>query len=132
MGGFGVWQWALTHPDRFSTLVPVAGSGLKPGPFAIRGDLCALRQLAIWIVHGAADMHVSVEGADECAERLAACGAAYRFTRYQDADHGKTCNRAYSDPELYSWMVQHVRGTASRNPAEHGAAGDVRPGIVPE
>ncbi len=114
MGGFGAWEWAIRDPSRFAALVPVAGSGLADGDFVLPGDPCVLRELPVWIIHGAADRHVPVRGADECAEALAACSGNHRYTRFPDADHGETCSRAYSDPRLYEWMMQRAldRGRA--------------------
>jgi predicted peptidase len=108
MGGFGAWEWAMRNPSRFAALVPVAGSGFTHGDFVLPGDPCVLRELPVWIIHGAADRHVPVGGADRCAEALAACGGIVRYSRFPDADHGETCSLAYSDPRLYEWMMQRA------------------------
>lgn len=120
MGGFGAWEWAIRNPSLFAALVPVAGSGLSHGELVVPGDLCALRELPVWIIHGAADLHVPVGGADECAEALAACSGNVHYSRFPDADHGETCSRAYSDPRLYEWMMQRAldRENAGAGPGE--------------
>ena len=114
MGGFGAWRWALHRPDRFSALAPVAGSGAGHEEGASLRDLCSLRRLPIWIIHGAADRHVPVEGADAYADALERCGATCRYSRNAEADHGETCRVAYGQPELYHWLMQQRR---SQRPA---------------
>jgi predicted peptidase len=101
MGGYGGWSWALRDPARFAAFAPVAGSRLPGPPDALRG-------LPIWIFHGAADTHVPVAGADECAAALAKAGIPFGYTRYPDADHGSTSRLAYADPELRRWMGRHA------------------------
>lgn len=109
LGGFGAWAWALRRPARFAALAPVAGC-----PAGDEGDdapdaLCTLRDLPIWIFHGAADRHVPVGGADAYVDRLARCGADARYSRLPDANHGDTCRAAYATPELYLWLAGQRR-----------------------
>ena len=107
LGGFGAWAWALRNPGRFAALAPVAGC--EAGGEGALDALCTLRDLPIWIIHGAADTHVPVAGADAYADRLARCGADVRYSRLPDADHGDTGREAYSTPELYLWLASQQR-----------------------
>jgi predicted peptidase len=104
MGGFGTWQWASRSLERFAALMPVGGSAL-PDP----ADLERMKQTPIWMVHSALDQAVPVKGADEVAAALAALGSNFGYTRYPDATHGGTSDRAFSDKALYRWLLAQKR-----------------------
>jgi predicted peptidase len=36
-------------------------------------------------------------------------GADIRYTRYDDADHGQTSDRAFGDQTLYEWLLEQRR-----------------------
>lgn len=110
MGGFGTWQWALRSPERFAALMPVGGHGFAHNRyFAADADLCALRNVPIWMVHGAQDEVVPVAGADEFYNILLGCGANIGYTRYPHARHGMTSDLTYSDYTYYDWLLQQKR-----------------------
>lgn len=112
LGGYGTWVWGSARPERFAALVPVGGSAWFDGLFE-RADLERLRSTPIWMVHGAADQAVSVSGADEVAAALTSIGANFGYTRYPDATHGGTSDRAFRDMELYRWLLAQRRGNGS-------------------
>jgi predicted peptidase len=110
MGGFGVWTWAFEQPERFAALMPVAGSGFKYHDFLPPADFTQVSKIPIWMVHGAQDEAVPVRGADEFAALLDAYGAEYGYTRYPDANHVLTFDRAFTDRVLYQWLLAQKRG----------------------
>ncbi len=109
MGSFGTWTWALRRPDRFAALLPVGGNGLTRDPGLTRVDFAPLKSLPLWMVHGAMDQTVPVSGADEFAAKLAALGANFGYTRYPDADHGGSSDRAFSDLSILRWLLAQKR-----------------------
>ncbi len=111
MGGYGTWTWAVKRPERFAALLPVGGSAFIDGVLT-RDDLYCLRALPLWLVHGALDQAVSVSGADDVAAALAEIGANFGYTRYPDATHGGTSDRAYIDPAIYRWLLAQKRNEA--------------------
>ncbi len=108
MGGYGTWAWAVKRPERFAALLPVAGSQFFDD-FLTHDDLKRLRAKPLWLVHGALDQAVSVRGADEVAAALAEIGANFGYTRYPDATHGGTSDRAYTDVAIYRWLMAQRR-----------------------
>jgi predicted peptidase len=126
MGGYGVWVLAFDNPDRFAALVPVAG-GLVP-PFSRRlpsplpGTLQAddpyantaarLKQVPAWVFHGADDPTVPVTESRKIVEALRKAGANVRYTEYESVGH-HSWERAYAEPELWTWLFAQKR---------HGAA----------
>ena len=99
-GGHAVWRWGAAEPERFAAIAPVAG----------RGDVasaCALKDVPAWAFHGDRDDVVPPEGSFAIARAIRACGGYLsRLTIYPDLGHN-AWDPAYSDPELYRWLLSH-------------------------
>ncbi len=129
MGGFGTWQTAITYPDRFAALVPVAG-GIEPigevsaedraklspqvtaavsAPDPYRAYADALRSVPLWIVHGAEDESVPVDASRKIAAALKAAGAVdVNYVELEGVGH-ISMRKAFSDPKLSEWLVKQQR-----------------------
>jgi predicted peptidase len=118
MGGYGVWEVALMQPQRFAALVPICGALMPPGdepslyvtqlagvadPYATVAQ--KLRDVPIWIFHGAKDDQVSPEDDRKTYAAFQATDAPdVRFTEFPDANHN-AWDPAYSQtPELWTWL----------------------------
>lgn len=122
MGGFGTWDIALRDPDRFAALVPICGGLVAPGrpsmnvasvageadPYAAAAR--RLRDVPIWIFHGAKDDTVPPEFSRRMAAALEAADARdARYTEFPDASHN-SWDPAYLDaPDLWPWMFAQRR-----------------------
>jgi predicted esterase len=111
MGGYGTWGVALAYPRRFAAIAPIAGGN----PLAFGGSggydheiVCGLKHLPVWAFHGAKDDVVPLAAEQQIVDELKQCGGNVRLTIYPDADHENSWTRAYSDPELYEWLLQHT------------------------
>jgi len=101
-GGFGTWTYALRHPRRFAALVPIAG-GYEPG--GVPRNICALRNVPIWVFHGALDTIITPYHSEILVQALRACGSkVVRFTVYAGVDHFGSWPRAYASPALWRWL----------------------------
>ncbi|MFI5243342.1 MAG: prolyl oligopeptidase family serine peptidase [Gemmatimonadales bacterium] len=114
MGGYGVWQQLLDHPDVFAAAVTVSG-GLTPS--ADMADLFVdtkghepfgyvaqrVKQLPVWIFHGALDDVVPPVQDRTLVDSLRAAGGSPRYTEYPDVNHG-AWDKAYGDQELWTWL----------------------------
>jgi predicted peptidase len=108
MGGFGVWAMAVEQPQRFAAAVPIAG-GWNSANDSIPRNICAIKDVPIWVFHGEQDEIVLPKKAQLMVNALQQCGVDVRFTLYPDADHRDSFKRAYDDPELYAWLFeQHL------------------------
>jgi predicted peptidase len=107
-GAFGAWAIALREPDRFAALVPIAGGAAFSGN-DIPMNICDLKDVPTWVFHGDLDLNVSVVESIRSVEAMGACGADVRFTRYPDAAHTEAWERAYDDPDLYTWLFAQKR-----------------------
>ncbi|HVI58281.1 MAG TPA: prolyl oligopeptidase family serine peptidase [Luteimonas sp.] len=122
MGGYGTWELALMQPGRFAAMVPVCGAVRQasderalyvtqvaddPDPFAtIAGTL---RDVPVWIFHGALDDVVPLEDDHALVAAFRAAGAKdARYTEFPDANHN-AWDPAYAMPELWSWLFAQRR-----------------------
>ena len=110
MGGYGAWYLATTYPERFAAMVSVSGSGYRT-PFPPGEEtLCRMKDIAVWAIHGALD-----QMSEPDASRLntlalkASCLGEVVWTLYPDEGHIGTYERAYRDPKLYEWLLEHHR-----------------------
>ncbi|MGA2064118.1 MAG: prolyl oligopeptidase family serine peptidase [Thermoguttaceae bacterium] len=101
MGGYGTWSLAAAHPQRFAAIVPICGGG-NPA------DAARLKNLPIWVFHGAKDATVPPERSESMVKALKAAGGNVKFTVYPDAGHD-CWTAAYNDPELYRWLFAQKR-----------------------
>ena len=101
MGGFGTWSLAAAYPTRFAAIVPICGGG-NPA------DAAKLKDLPIWVFHGAQDRTVSVDSSERMVKALKALGSEVKFTIYPDAGHD-SWTATYENPELYQWLFAQRR-----------------------
>lgn len=67
--------------------------------------VAVLKDVPIWAFHGADDQVVHVRQTEELVEVLEKLDAPVRFTKYAGVGHN-SWNRAYSEPELFSWLLE--------------------------
>ena len=102
MGGFGSWQLAADHPQRFAAVVPICGGG-DPA------DADQLKDLPIWVWHGTEDGAVPFEKSQEMVDAIRQAGSdKLRFTALEHIGHN-SWSAAYATPELFDWLNQQKR-----------------------
>ncbi|MBU4491086.1 MAG: prolyl oligopeptidase family serine peptidase [Euryarchaeota archaeon] len=101
MGGFGAWHLAIEYPDRFAAIAPICGGGTPE-------EACKIRQIPVWVFHGARDETVPIEKSEEMVAALKECGGNVKFTMYPEAGHD-SWTETYNNPELYDWFLKHRR-----------------------
>lgn len=108
MGGYGSWFLGMEHPDRFAAMVSLSGSGWRQ-PVLPPGDVCGMADLPIRAIHGAKDL-ISDPPPNQAivATYESVCETDVYFEMYPDTGHFETYERAYRDPELYAWLLQHT------------------------
>ncbi|HEV3166171.1 MAG TPA: prolyl oligopeptidase family serine peptidase [Isosphaeraceae bacterium] len=102
MGGFGTWSLAAAHPEKFAAIVPICGGG-RPT------DASKLKNLPIWVFHGAKDNTVPIARSEDMVKALKDAGADVKFTIYPEAGHD-SWTETYNNEEVYSWLLSHKRG----------------------
>ena len=115
-GGYGVWQLALTQPRRFRALIPVCAgvtataghpdlrvAALDGSPDPWREAAQALRDVPVWMVHGARDTVIPVEQSRRMAAALRAAGAPLHYRELPEVSHN-AWDAAYGDAGLWRWL----------------------------
>ncbi len=101
MGGEGTWKLIMAEPDRFAAAAPVCG---RTGSSYL--DACKLKNLPIWVFHGAMDDVVSLDESVRMVKALEKCGNDVKFTVYPKANHN-AWTETYNNEELYKWLLAH-------------------------
>jgi predicted peptidase len=110
MGGYGSWYLASTYPEKFAAMVSVSGSGFRTEYLPDEETLCKLETVPVWGIHGVLDQISMFEANKMVMAALdAVCDGEVKWTQYENLGHGGTYDRAYRDPALYSWMLEHSR-----------------------
>ncbi len=101
MGGYGTWDFAIKHPDRFAAIAPICGGGEK---------LLAekIKHIPAWVFHGAKDQVVPLKNSQEMVDALKQLDADVKLTVYPEAGHD-SWTETYNNPELYNWFLRHRR-----------------------
>jgi predicted peptidase len=115
MGGFGTWDLALAHPERFAAVAPICGGGevlpvlLAKLGFSTPERKATLKGLPIWAFHGAKDNVVPPGESERMVHALKDLGAGdVKLTIYPEATHNAWA-QTYSTPEFYQWLLEHKR-----------------------
>jgi predicted peptidase len=129
MGGFGVWQTAITHPDKFAALVSVAGGIRSVGEVSAedrkllspqvtaavsvedpyRAFAESLADIPVWVVHGDQDRSVPVSESRNIVAALKASGnTEVNYTELAGVGHGSLVP-AFSDARLTEWLSGRKR-----------------------
>ncbi len=103
MGGYGTWDFAFYHPDRFAAIAPVCGSSIQ---FRLR--TVEIKEMPIWVFHGALDDVVPIANSVELVKRLIELGNPVKFTVYPYANHD-AWTQTYQNEDLYKWFLEHQR-----------------------
>ncbi len=106
MGGNGVWQLGLRHPELFAALAPVAGYASYP--FEVPKNICDLKDVPVWAFHGKRDPYVPVEVEQDLVDALNACGGEAQVTVSSDMKNDVPF-KVYADPALYEWLLEQEK-----------------------
>jgi len=101
MGGYGTWTLAAAYPEKFAAIAPICGGGWPE-------DAARLKDLPIWVFHGAKDEAVPLERSEEMVKAVEDAGGKVKFTVYLDAEHD-SWTATYGNPELYEWLLAQKR-----------------------
>ena len=102
MGGFGTWALASANADRFAAIVPICGGG-NPA------DAAKMKDLPIWVFHGAKDGAVKLEQSERMVDALKSAGAKnVDFTVYPDLEHD-SWTVTYDNPKVWEWLFKQNR-----------------------
>ena len=101
MGGGGTWTVGLKHRDRFSGLIPIAGTSAVLAP-NLEAQMKSGKKLPVLVVCGVKDALVAVAGCRTVAEKAKSLDAPLTYKEYPDGDHLSVVPMAV--PDIYNWL----------------------------
>ena len=99
MGGYAVWQLAMSMPAYFAAIVPICGGGMY-------WNAARLKNVPIWAFHGALDNVVHPRESINMVEAVNACGGNAKLTIVEDVAHMVWCD-VYENREVFNWLLGH-------------------------
>ncbi len=107
MGGFGSWELAARHPERFAAVIPICGGGDESQAKRLAG-------LPIWAFHGAEDRVVPAARSRDLVEAIRRAGGTPKYTEYAETGHD-SWSQTYRDPDgALAWMFAQSKKPAIR------------------
>lgn len=119
MGAYGSWRLACEAPERFAAVVPICGGG-DPD------DMARLKELPVWVFHGAQDQTVYMEFSNRMVASLRRQPGRVRYTVYPEANHD-AWTATYANPALYRWLLAQARGKPAEPPTTLSGAAPSEP-----
>jgi predicted peptidase len=104
MGGWGTWDLAMTHPEVFAAIVPIASFV----NLMQEDDVCKMKDIPMRVFHGLQDDVVDLDSVTAVYKNLKACNADIKLTVFEDANHD-SWSKVYDNPDIYEWMLQQVK-----------------------
>lgn len=99
-GGFGAWNLAARHPQKFAALAPIVGY-----PHPDHAEPIAKAKLPVWVFAGGRDPVVPLRFFYPALNKLETLGHPdVRFTVEEDLGH-LAWVRIYEGQDLYSWLL---------------------------
>jgi len=102
-GGDEVWDLAVTHPERFAAVVPIAGEG---DPV----DSARLKDMPTWAFQGEKDDIVPPAQMISMVAAIHEAGGHAHLTLFPLAGHSESWALAYATDALYPWLLAQKKG----------------------
>ncbi len=99
MGGYGTWQTAVAHPDRFAAIAPLCG-GCDDSTL-----ICQIKDVPVWTFHGTSDNIIPIDETEKLVKRLDECNGNVKFTKLENEGHG--IQYLYEKKDIYDWFLKH-------------------------
>jgi predicted peptidase len=101
MGGYALWQLAMSMPEYFAAIAPICGGGMY-------WNAQRLKNVPVWAFHGELDEVVFVEESIKMVDAVNKAGGNARLTIFPDCRH-ESWIPAYSDYSLFEWLLSHTK-----------------------
>lgn len=103
MGGYGIWQLAMSLPELFAGMIPICGGGMQ-------WNAKRLVSIPIWAVHGELDPAVPCDGSIRMVDAVNQAGGNAKLTVLKNVGHN-AWDYTYSCQEMFDWLLQQRRST---------------------
>lgn len=98
MGGYAVWQMAMSLPDVFAAVVPICGGGMY-------WNAGRMVNVPVWAFHGQKDSTVFVEESQKMTEAVKNSGGNSKLTVYPNNNHDAWSD-TYANKEVFKWLLE--------------------------
>lgn len=101
MGGYGIWQLAMSCPDRFAAIVPICGGGMY-------WNAARLKNIPVWAFHGDCDAVVDKSESEKMVTAVNRCGGTAKLTVYPNCGHD-AWSETYGNAEVFEWLARQSK-----------------------
>lgn len=114
MGGYGVWHFAVTQPEKFAAYVSICGgSSVTSGNrFSPIGK--SIGKTPAWLFHGAEDRVVPVAESRQIVAAIKAGNGSVKYSEFAGVGHEVWLD-VLSEKNLMPWLLAQKRQDAHRN-----------------
>lgn len=113
MGGFGTWSVAMSHPEVFAAIAPVAGGSNTPV------GMSKIAHIPEIVIHGDNDHTVPVERSRVMVDMGKKLGMEIKYLEVPGGDHGSVVTPTFKD--VFDWFDAHRRKTSEAKAASAAA-----------
>ncbi len=106
MGGYCVWQLAMSMPEYFAAAVPICSGGMY-------WNAGRLINIPIWAFHGAKDTTVYPEESKKMTDAVNQNGGTAKLTVYPDNAHDAWSD-TYSNYNVFKWLLEHKNNNINK------------------
>lgn len=107
MGGYAVWQLAMSMPEHFAAIVPICGGGMY-------WNAGRLANMPVWAFHGGEDKYVLPDESQRMIDAVNKNGGKAKLTIYPENAHDAWSD-TYSNREVYSWLLANTNDKGEKN-----------------
>ena len=99
MGGYAVWQMAMSHPEWFAAIIPICGGGMY-------WNAGRLIHMGVWAFHGEKDRTVFCEESRKMVEAICKNGGTAKLTVYGECEHNAWIP-TFRNQAVWNWLLSH-------------------------
>ena len=115
MGGYAVWQLAMSMPEYFAAIVPICGGGMY-------WNAGRLVEVPIWAFHGGKDKYVLPDESRKMVDAVNKNGGRAKLTIYPENGHDAWSD-TYANNEVYAWLLKNSNNKNRKNDARDSFQG---------
>lgn len=101
MGGYGAWNLAAAHPDKWSSVLILAGGAIND---QLSLEALAKRKVPVWAISASGDPLIAPERSRILIDKLNQEGGNGTFTLLDSNDHN-VCRLAFAAPQTFEWLL---------------------------
>ncbi|MBR5613996.1 MAG: prolyl oligopeptidase family serine peptidase [Clostridia bacterium] len=110
MGGYALWQLAMSCPEVFAAIVPICGGGMY-------WNAARIKDIPVWAFHGAKDDVVSMDESERMVDAVNRAGGNARLTVYPESAHDAWTD-TYGNYGVFEWLLENEKQGCKVNTTE--------------